>query len=691
MNLDIVFAPHLPVWLIVMLGVAGASYVGISLIAKAPGVWWRALALGATLLALANPAILQEDRQAQPDIAIIVLDQSQSQSIGTRKDDAQKAADALKAALKTSPDLEVRTVTAGDEAARSEAGGTALFRPMAEALADVPQDRIAGAILITDGQVHDGPPPGKAAYPYPVHALLTGAPDEKDRKLSIEQAPRYGIVGEPLTFTVKVNDYGTPPSAEPVQANLEVRIDGLVVMRQAARVGENTPLELRLPHGGENVIEIEVERGKDELTLLNNRAAVVTTGVRDRLKVLLVSGEPHAGERTWRNLLKADPGVSLVHFTILRPPEKQDGTPIDQLSLIAFPTRELFDEKLGDFNLIIFDRYQRRGLLPVQYYENVARYVEEGGALLVSAGSELASPLSIYRSPIASVLPAEPTETVVDKPFRPRLTSDGLRHPVTAGLPGANTADGEATWGRWARLVRSNVLKGQTVMNGADGLPLLVLDRVGKGRVALMLSDHAWLWTRGFEGGGPQAELLRRLAHWLMKEPDLEEERLSAEVRGDRLMISRRTMEEQAPIIDVITPSGQTQTVTLAPSQPGQYTGVLKAAEMGLYRLRDGELTAVAAAGPLNPKEFADVRATDTVLKPIAESTTAGVRWLKDGLPEIRRPRPGRDMSGDGWIGLRRNEQYAVKSVSQTPLFHPLLAVVLIVGSVFAAWRQEGR
>ena len=96
-------------------------------------------------------------------------------------------------------------------------------------------------------------------------------------------------------------------------------------------------------------------------------------GVRDRLRVLLVSGEPHAGERTWRNLLKSDASVDLVHFTILRPPEKQDGVPVDELSLIAFPTRELFIEKIEDFDLIIFDRYRRRGILPSLYLENIAQ------------------------------------------------------------------------------------------------------------------------------------------------------------------------------------------------------------------------------------------------------------------------------------------------------------------------------
>jgi hypothetical protein len=690
MSLDVIFAPQLPVWLILLIALAAVFYLGLSLIAQARGTLWRMAALAAAILALANPAILQEEREPLADVAVVVTDQSQSQSIGQRTGQAAQALAQLKARLAAIKGLQVRYVQAGEATQRTEGGGTALFRPLAEALADVPPDRVAGAILITDGRVHDAPAEPKGAFPFPIHALLTGTPGERDRKLTIVQAPRYGIVGETLKFSVRVDDFGAERgSAAPV--DLEVRVNGEVVSRQSGRTGGITELPLILAHGGESVIEINASAGASELTLLNNRAAVVTTGVRDQLKVLLISGAPHAGERTWRNLLKADPGVSLVHFTILRPSSKDDGTPTNELSLIRFPTDELFERKLSEFNLIIFDRYQHSGLIPMQYYANMARYVEDGGALLVAAGSELADPISLYNTPISSVLPAEPAGRVIETGFRPRLTAAGFRHPVTAGLPGANTPQQDPSWGRWFRLVRSTVIKGQTVMSGPENQPLLVLDRMGQGRVALMLSDHAWLWTRGFEGGGPQAELLRRLAHWLMKEPDLEEERLSAEVRGDRLTIVRRTMGEKPADVELTTPSGQTQKVTLTESQEGTFSGTVRAGEMGLYRLKNGDLTTVAAAGPLNPKEFADVRATTEILSPVAGATRAGVAWIADGVPDIRRVAPGRAMAGDGWFGLRANETYAVRSVRQTPLLHPAIALVLLAGALFMAWRTEGR
>ncbi len=180
-----------------------------------------------------------------------------------------------------------------------------------------------------------------------------------------------------------------------------------------------------MPRGGNNILEFAVAPVPGEVTEANNRAVHVLDGIRENLRVLLVSGEPHSGERAWRNLLKSDASVDLVHFTILRPPEKQDGTPINELSLIAFPTRELFVEKIKEFDLIIFDRYQHRGVLPIIYYDNIAQYVENGGALLIAAGPEHAGPDSIASTPLSAVLPANPTGTMDEKAFYPRLTDEG--------------------------------------------------------------------------------------------------------------------------------------------------------------------------------------------------------------------------------------------------------------------------
>ncbi|CAN0403034.1 unnamed protein product, partial [Phaeothamnion confervicola] len=306
-----------------------------------------------------------------------------------------------------------------------------------------------------------------------------------------------------ISLTVRYEDQGEMAAAE--SAQLTARLNGGPPVQARIANGQTHTQQFRLDHAGANIIELEIEERPGELSTRNNRIALTINGVRDRMRVLLISGEPNPGERTWRNLLKADPSVDLVHFTILRPPEKMDGTPVDELALISFPTRELFMVKLHDFDLIIFDRYQQRGVLNFTHFDNIAKYVEKGGALLSVSGPDFLAPDSLYRTPLAVVFPGQPTGRILTGGFKPLLTSTGLRHPVTEGLPGANktaTPESVPEWGRWFRVIEAEKLSGQTLIAAPGGEPLLIVDKFGEGRVAQILSDHGWLWARGFEGGG---------------------------------------------------------------------------------------------------------------------------------------------------------------------------------------------
>jgi hypothetical protein len=680
------FDPHLPLALIGALALIALLITAGSFYLRARGAWARGLAFAILLFALAGPVLVKENHAALPDVVAVVMDRSQSMNIGGRAAQADKALAVVKSQLAGQPDLivrqaEVTTTTSGEN------NGTQAFAAMTEALADVPPARIAGAIMITDGEVHDAPPANQFAMKAPLQVLIAGNRGERDRKLTVVNAARFAIVGQPAQMTVRVDDFGGGSEF----ADVSIAVDGKSLGDKSVAVGKDVPISIPVTHEGENIVELAAAPGPSELTLQNNRAVVSVSGVRDRLRVLLVSGQPHAGERVWRNLLKADPSVDLVHFTILRPPEKQDGTPIDELSLIAFPTRELFSDRLKGFDLVIFDRYDEQGILPMIYFDNIAQYVENGGALLVSSGPEFSGPGSIYRTPLASVLPAQPTGEIVTQAFKPQVTQLGLAHPVTRDLAGSNGDNAPATWGRWFRLIGATPVSGQTLMSGPGNKPLLVLDQVKKGRVAEMLSDQIWLWARGFEGGGPQAELLRRLAHWLMKEPELEAESLTAAVADGEIVISRRTMAKSVQPVTMTTPTGKTSSLTLENAGPGLWRIAAKVNELGLYRVTDGTLTAVTAAGPLNPKEVADMRATDAILKPVAEVTGGGVHWLTDGLPQIRRVVPGQDANGSNWIGIRRNGAYRVTSLTQQPLLPAWAALLLIVGSLLLAWKIEGR
>ncbi|HET7083736.1 MAG TPA: hypothetical protein VFI23_03130 [Rhizomicrobium sp.] len=681
------FAPVIPLSALTVLIALAILITLYGFIARAKGAWARGLAFAVLSFALAGPLLVKEKHAPLPDVAVIITDRSQSMNLGTRARQAEAARAQIARLLAQQPGLIVRE-TSITTTATGENNGTQAFAALNAALADVPEGRVAGAILITDGQVHDAPAPEALNLHAPLQVLVAGARGERDRKLTVLNAARFAIVGQWATLRLRVDDLGG--SAE-TSATLDIRIDGKPFGSRLVPVGKDTDLRLPVAHEGENLIELSAGPGPAELTQQNNHAVVTVSGVRDRLRVLLVSGEPHAGERVWRNLLKADPSVDLIHFTILRPPDKQDSTPINELSLIQFPATELFREKLRSFDLVVFDRYRERGVLRLDYFQNIANYVQDGGALLISSGPEFAGPESVYRTPLSQVLPVQPTGQIFTAPFKPVVTEDGMAHPVTRELPGRNQDKTPPTWGRWFRVLGANKVSGQTVMAADGGKPLLVLDRVGKGRVAELMSDQTWLWARGFEGGGPQAELLRRLAHWLMKEPELEAENLSAQIIGDTIRVTRRTMAQQTPPVTLTMPSGRVVNLPLTKAEPGIWRADAKAGELGLYRATDGILSTVTAAGPLNPKEVADMRATDEVLKPDAQASGGSVHWLADGLPEIRRVAKGDSASGSGWIGLRSNGAYRVTALEQEKLMPQWLALLLIVGMLLLAWRLEGR
>jgi hypothetical protein len=711
-NWTVDFQPMIATPLFFMAAAVAALLIGLLFFRRTRGAALRAASLGTLMLALMNPTLREEERESLANIALVVVDESASQSIAGRPEQTEAIRRDLEAKLGAVPNLQVRWI-ASSRPSGDSASGTTLFADINRALANTPPDRLAGVILVTDGQVHDIPKSAAAlGFDAPVHALLTGRPDEFDRRIEIIKTPKYGIVGSTRDIEMRVVETGRRGRAgETVQ--LRVRREGRPDETRSAVIGRPVTLAMPFPHAGQNIVEIELATADGELTAANNRVVVVAEGVRENLRVLLVSGEPHAGERTWRNLLKSDAAVDLVHFTILRPPQKQDNTPINQLSLIPFPTRELFSEKIKDFDLIIFDRYQHRDILSLIYYDNIARYVEQGGALMVAAGDDYAGTASLSRTPLATVLPAAPTGRLIERAFKAKLSTDGLKHPVTRGLPGsgetgqASTAIPDPTWGKWFRQVDVTPARGRTVMNGADDRPLLVLDRKGRGRVALLTSDHAWLWARGYDGGGPHTDLLRRVSHWLMKEPDLEEERLIATAKGFKLSVERRSMEASVNTVSILAPGGDSSTVTLDPAGPGVWRSTVDVKLPGLYKLQttstSGQLTAVAHAGIEDAREMNEVTATDEKLKPLIDETGGGAFWTRGGglfasaslgtvdVPRISMLSNAKVLAGSNWLGLKDREAFVTRGVKLTPMFTGLMALAALLALVALAWWREGR
>jgi hypothetical protein len=680
------FEPGLPLPLLIALAVLCCAASGLGLWRRARGSVLRSCAYAVLLAWLAGPTLVQETRQGLSDIALLVVDRSASMQVGERAGLANHVAETIRAAAAKLPGLELRTVTVPE----SGHDGTLLWGATARALADIPENRLAGIVAITDGQVHDLPPAAQGA---PLHALIPAKGEEWDRRVRVIEAPSYGIVGHTLDLRVVVEDLGPPGSAPSGPANLTIQRDGASPVTTAVPVGEVQTVPVDITRAGPSLIKISTDTVPGEASPLNNQTVIEINGVRDRLRVLLVSGEPNQGERTWRRLLKSDPAVDLVHFTILRPPEKDDTTPLNELALIAFPTRELFQDKLAGFDLIILDRFTDRGILPHVYLRNIADYVRRGGALLLTVGPEFAGPRSLDQTPLGAVLPAHAPlggDGVIEESFVPKITELGSRHPVTEGLAG--TDPGAPGWGPWYRAITADDVQGQVLMTGPDNQPLLILNHVDKGRAALLMSDQIWLWSRDHKGGGPQAELLRRISHWLMKEPELDEERLSARIESGRLVIERRTVAGDAPIgVSVTPPAGAARTVTLSPAGPGRATASLAAPAAGVWQVSDGTHLAFAAVGLDNPLEYADLRASADRMKKLVSESGGGIAWLGAGTPALRRVDEGETASGPGWIGLVRRGAHLVTGVSTVPLLPPFIALPLLLGLVVGAWRREAR
>ena len=425
---SIAFAPPLPLPAMLALGVAALALVALTAWRRPSAAFLRALACALLLVGLLDPSLMREDRRPLKDVVAVVLDQSGSNQIGERPRQTAEARAEIEKRLAALDNVEARIVETprGDPDNR----GTRLFSALHSALADTPPERVGGAIIVTDGIAHDIPAsPDALGFHAPLHVFVTGHEGERDRRIELVEAPRFGIVGKDQTIVARVVDSGG--AGEP--AVMTVRRDGETIAQLPAEIGQNLSIKAPIDHAGPNVIELEVAPVKDEITDRNHRAVVTIEGVRDKLRVLLVSGEPHQGERMWRNLLKSDANVDLVHFTILRPPDKAtDGTPINELSLIAFPVAELFGRKIKDFDLIIFDRYSSQSILPRFYLDNIVSYVRDGGALLMAEGPAYGTPEGLFDTPLGEISPARPTGEEFDQAFRAEISPDGAKHPVTA-------------------------------------------------------------------------------------------------------------------------------------------------------------------------------------------------------------------------------------------------------------------
>lgn len=687
-GMDIDWMPVLsPVWLGV-LAVLAVLVIGVALWRRSWGLLARVVLFGVLAVLLLQPSMRRDQRQALPDKVLVVVDDSVSQKIGKRDEAATAAlAHIEKSIAAFAPDVETVIVRAPQYSDPRKGEATHLFSFLREQMLSLPLAQLAGTIIITDGQVHDAPDNaaalGALARLAPVHVVLTGRRDEYDRKVTVLAAPQYGLINQTVDVSVTVDEKGAAASAVPV--TLSVWQDGVRQETRDIVPGAPVLFTLSLGHPGQNVFEFRTPVADGEMTAANNIAPVIVNAVRDRLKVLLVSGVPHMGERAWRNLLKSDPGIDLVHFTILRPPTSVDMTPPNELSLIVFPVDELFNSRINDFDLIIFDKYKQFNLLPPQYFANIRTFIRKGGAFLLAMGSDEVES-SVFDSALGDTLPVRPSGgAALNGTYRPVVTDVGNRHPVTADLAG------RARWGEWLTQTPVSAQRGKTLMTGKDGMPLLVIDEIEKGRTAVVASDNVWMWAKGGQTAGPYGDLLRNVAHWLMKEPELEEDYLKASATGHTLTVARRPGEaKQEQSVEVTFPSGKKQTLALTTARDGWIEGSMTVDENGIYTASRDERKAFVVVGTAQSEEYSDVMTTPARLQETVNKTGGGFIWYQE-QPEfsLRRVSKEGKLAGDNWLGLRRSEAYAVTAVSTRAVFGNELFLLIALLAVAGVWVFE--
>ncbi|WP_413154573.1 hypothetical protein [Bartonella sp. cb54] len=694
----ITFQPFLPISWILLLGGGAALFVIIGLVMHRRGSLLRLMALASLILTLLNPMIVTEQHEPLKSTVGIVVDQSESQTFGTRINDTNEARAQLTNLLARYPQFEPRFIDAGRLSHNQYAPATNLFTALTQAISDIPPSRYAGTILITDGQVHDVPLLADLHHKAPINALITGKSDEFDRQVKFVSPPRFALINKPQKLSILVEDKGKPQGSLPAQANITVSVNDQEVGRYSVTPGIIFQTEITLPHAEKNIIQVATDTHKGELSFQNNRAITVIEGIRENLRVLLISGAPYNGERTWRDLLKGDSNIDLVHFTILRPPNKADNTPLNQLSLVVFPTTKLFVEEINNFDLIILDGYQHSAVLPLIYYDYIAQYVKNGGALLMITGPEFTQQYSLAQTPLISILPALPNGIIIQKPFRPTITREGERHPVTRDL--ATPTYPASQWGRWLRQIAiQNAEKTTALMKGADEQPLLLLSHVDKGRVGMLLSDESWLWARGFEGGGPYAALYRRIFHWLMKEPELEEEKLSTTSDHHRLTIRRQTLKDHPEPVEVTFPSGKKKNVTLTKEKEGVFTATVHTDETGIFTIRNKDITVLSSVGVLDNLELSDLISTEEKLAPISKHTGGHIMRLHHreekniSFPPIKLTRSQTEQTSPFVRSIILKEATETRLISAFYFsifsgFLALLACLLLFNSV---WYRESR
>ncbi len=651
---------------------------------KNSGAFLRLFVFLVLFLIASNPTGIKKEKTPVKDIVLVLSDYTNSQIITNKIEETKEALENIALKITNLKNIDLRKITITNENEFEDNLGTSVFNTLNNTINNLPAEQLSAIVIISDGQINDLDQYKKLNFDGPIHFLLTGKKNELDRSLLLKNVPQYALVGEEINFQVKVDDL-----ASKKQVKIKVTLDNEKLFTKNINVNEFIPISFKVPHAGENTIEVSVEKGSSELTLENNSKIIKINGIFDRLRVMLISGEPNMGLRSWRNILNSDPSIELIHFTILRPPNKRDLTPVRQLSLIPFPTKELFSASIDEFDLVIFDQYSLNGVLPKEYLENIVNYVYKGGAVLDASGPSYASKNSLSNSPLKEILPTKPTGEVINKEFFPTLSTLGVRHPVTSKL---YLQKDNKRWGKWYSYIDTIKISGDTLLETDEGKPLLILNKLEKGRVAQLLSDSSWVWSRSIDNKGPQSKLLRRTIHWLLKEPELQENNIITKVKNGKIEIFKNTLIKGDVSAKVVKPDGKIQNIVIKDNMNGQLSAVINANISGKYKIIIGEKIKTLFVGNTNYEETNDVRSSDKLVSRIALESNGGVFWLNQGIPDIIRiTNKSIIKAGVNWIGITSKNNFVNKKVSNYNVIPWYLLFFVLIFLIFFAWYRESK
>ena len=649
----------------------------------------RAIALCVLIATLLSTSILSTTTHKKDGIVLVVADESYSNTIDGRDQQTQNALEQITQKIDKQSGVDYKIINAPN--AQDKFSETNLFKAIDKELSNIPPKQRSGVIIISDGNIHDIPDLSatQTRDKYgPIHHVITGKASEKDRRLEIKKSPLYGLKGSEAQIDFVIHDTVTPPNT-PVQVSITTPNGEKRII--SARIGKKESVYIPIEHAGVNPVELNVEALKGEISLANNRRAVLIQGVRDKLNVLLVSGAPHEGGRYWRSLLTSDAAIELIHFTILRDIDSRDNTPRNEMALIPFPHQQLFHKQLDNFDLIIFDRYRNQGILQDKTYKNIADYVRAGGALLVASGPEYLSDKSVYKTPLEDILLGAPDNDLYETAFKPKRTALGKTHPITRAIADGQF-DGES-WASWLRQIKVSAGDEKVLLSGHNDLPLLLIGEKDDGRVIQLTSDQIWLWAREYKQGGPYIDLMRKMIHWLLKEPSLEEGQIELSLQGETIRIKRYTAPEDETV-SYTTPSGEQKQISLQKSPDGLYRASITAEEQGLYSFQAGANSAYIIYGAYDTVEQTKlIRSKDTT-RDITRNS-GGTYFEADKVEgistKILTPSINKKYYGLNTAGFRESQYAETLKINFAPAL-PNWAYFLICGLfMLYAWHRESK